>query len=391
MSTEFPGALEEKESAGRAPGADDSGRARKAGGVAGIAVFLAFVLALGAAGLAGKMWWDARGAGETLQTRLDRMESTLARHGRELSELDARLHAISNADAGAGLEALQSELDEQVLRGEALATELEVQKSFSRTLQSALEAMQARLMAAETSLAARAPSPRGATENLDLAEVDYLLRLASERLQLFRDPRSADRALALADAQLQALDNPMHLGVRQHIADARRALASVELPEVVALSAEIDTLQGRLAALTFATEVERQQAAAETTSQDQGWWARLKRSMSRLVTVRRSADAASARLTLEDRDLLRQGLWMQLEGARLGLMRHDQAAWDDALARARSLLERWFDESSPEYRAVHDALQRLSAVDVAPELPDISAPWSQLRMIRDTGTAEEDA
>ena len=60
-------------------------------------------------------------------------------------------------------------------------------------------------------LVVRGESPRQA---LDLAEVEYLLRSATERLALYGDVRTADQALMLADQQLEALDDPVYLSVR---------------------------------------------------------------------------------------------------------------------------------------------------------------------------------
>ena len=61
----------------------------------------------------------------------------------------------------------------------------------------------------------------------DIAEIDFLLRVANERLQLFSDPLAADLALQAADVQIEALDDPMYLSVRQRIASSRQALAAV--------------------------------------------------------------------------------------------------------------------------------------------------------------------
>ena len=46
-----------------------------------------------------------------------------------------------------------------------------------------------------------------------------------------------------------------------------------------------------------------------------------------LVKVRRRLDK-DLELILEDKDFLRQGLWLQLESARLALIRRDGMAWD---------------------------------------------------------------
>lgn len=359
----------------------------------GLLAGLAILLALGAAALSGWLWWQARdtdGAADmALQARLDSLQQRQNRQAQDLAALQSRLDESSESAVDA--QALESGLAEQRARSRSLEQELEAQASHARNLQQAIEAMQARLMAVESGLAAQAPAAADAPARLELAGVDFLLRFAPQRLTLFHDIRTADQALALADAQLEAMDNPLHIGLRQRIADARQALAETTLPNPVEISARLDAVQGRLAQLSFG---ERGDEAAvpdgpvtEAGGDEPGWWARLRASLASLVTVRRVADDTAARLTLDDKDMLRQGLWMQIEAARLALMRHDQPAWNDALSRASAVLERWFDPSSTTYRAVHGELEALAGLTIDPDLPDISGPWAQLQVIRQARAA----
>lgn len=359
----------------------------------GLLAGLAILLALGAAALSGWLWWQARdtdGAADmALQARLDSLQQRQNRQAQDLAALQSRLDESSESAVDA--QALESGLAEQRARSRSLEQELEAQASHARNLQQAIEAMQARLMAVESGLAAQAPAAADAPARLELAGVDFLLRFAPQRLALFHDIRTADQALALADAQLEAMDNPLHIGLRQRIADARQALAETTLPNPVEISARLDAVQGRLAQLSFG---ERGDEAAvpdgpvtEAGGDEPGWWARLRASLASLVTVRRVADDTAARLTLDDKDMLRQGLWMQIEAARLALMRHDQPAWNDALSRASAVLEGWFDPSSTTYRAVHGELEALAGLTIDPDLPDISGPWAQLQLIRQARAA----
>ena len=65
-----------------------------------------------------------------------------------------------------------------------------------------------------------------------------------------------------------------------------------------------------------------------TVPEDAGWWESFKQTLSSLVTVRRRVPEDRSMLTLEDKDYLRQGLWLQLESARLALMRNDSAVYN---------------------------------------------------------------
>jgi uroporphyrin-3 C-methyltransferase len=247
-------------------------------------------------------------------------------------------------------------------------------------MQAAIDALHGRLAAAESGLAgaqARALDARG---DLDLAEVDYLLRLATERLQLFADPRSADRALALADAHLAALENPSYLGVRQAIASARGELAAVQLPDDLDIAGRLDAIQQAIPALPFRAA---SAAAPEAVPPaEQGWWEKLKSAVAGLVTVRRSTEEENQRITLQDKDYLRQRLWLQVEAAHMALMQRDQQAFQGALQRVQGSLSEWFDRGSREVAAVEQSLDALQAVDLAVSWPDISEPWNALRLVR---------
>lgn len=366
---------------------DETGhKPQRGSGLSALAIFLS----LGAVILSGWAWWEFRDVemkpGAALQSRLDKLQQAQAAQAQELSALDARIDAVAEGDGADATAELRTALGEQQAKIRALQQEFAAQQSHSRSLQQAIEAQQSRLMAAETTLAAKAPVRADSPARFDLAGVGYLLRLAPERLALYHDLESADDALAQADAQLAAMNNPMYIGLRQHIAEARQRLADTELPNAVELSARLDAVQDQLQGLGFGSQDGGPNAAAATAdspSAEQGWWPRLKASLGGLVTVRRSTTDAGSRLTLEDKDLLRQGLWMQVEAARLALMRHDQVAWTDALARAQRVLERWFDGTSPGYQAVREELTALSGVSIEPDLPDISGPWAQLQLIRE--------
>ena len=92
-------------------------------------------------------------------------------------------------------------------------------------------------------------------------------------------------------------------------------------------------------------------------------------------------------LSLEDKDYVRQGLWLQLESARLAVMRTDAMAWQASLQRAADTLAARFEQRSGLVAGAISEIRDLQQVQVAAEMPDISAPWAQLRLLRE-GRAE---
>lgn len=350
---------------------------------AGLA-FLAFLVSLGALALAAWIWWqDNTSRGETERravAEFARLQAADSELSLKLNQLRDAVDAALDADDGEAFDALAQRMTEDRQRMTQFESSLQEQLALSRSLQAATEALQGRLLAAEAALSGMSSRELDAGGELDLNEVDYLLRLANERLKLFADPVAADQALEVADMHLAAMDNPMYLGVRRDIATARRELAGVNLPDALDLANRLDALQLSVASLEFPGNEPASPAAAEPA--DEGWWERLKATFSGLVTVRRSSAEESQRISLEDKDLIRQRVWLQLEIAHLAMMRRDQQAFDHALRRVEETVGAWFDPESAGTSAMLDGLAELAEANIEVDVPDITAPWATLRAVR---------
>lgn len=369
-----PEALGEPESTQTEPPRPRSGR---------FIAFLALLISIAALAGAGWMWWQDQQGVATEQTRLLNEIARLDGGDEELRlrimELRDELDTLASGDVSAEFRALQQRAAsdrEQLARLEQAIRE---QTTLSRSLQTATDAMQDRLQAAEAAVTGMSTRELDAGGELDLAEVDYLLRLANERLQLFADPAAADAALEVADRHLAALDNPMYVGVRQEIAAARRALAAIDIPDYLELADRLDRLQAAIPELDFPDET----AAATTPPEggETGWWAKAKSVFASLVTVRRATEA-EGRLSIEDKDYVRQRIWLQVEIAHLALMRRDEAAFRRALERVEESIKTWFEADDDTFESVVGEIDALSSVDIEPDVPDITAPWSTLRLLR---------
>ena len=350
---------------------------------------LALLISLAAAAVSIWTWWQGQLVGETegdwLNSEISRLESNDSRLSAQLGDLGEAVESLS-ADSGSDrFEALQARLSEDRAQLQALQQNVQEQIAMTGSQQRAVDVIHGRLLAAEAALAEVSGRELNARGELDLAEIDYLLRLASERLQLFSDPVSADRAMILADAHLAALDNPAYLGVRQAITEARNDLAAVDLPDELAITGQLEALQKAIPALPFPeATVPRANTAPDA---EEGWWTKLKATFASLVTVRRSTEQENRRISLQDQDYIRQRLWLQLEVSYLALMRHDQQAFGHALERAQGSLADWFDPASTEVQSFHASLTALTALRVEVEWPDISAPWSMLQLVRSARAA----
>jgi uroporphyrin-3 C-methyltransferase len=76
---------------------------------------------------------------------------------------------------------------------------------------------------------------------------------------------------------------------------------------------------------------------------------------------------------------LRENLRLQLGAARLALLRDDAVQYRATLTTAQDWLEVYFAADSEKVRDLVTRLGELAAVDISPQLPDISASIRLLR------------
>jgi uroporphyrin-3 C-methyltransferase len=350
----------------------------------GVAI-LALLVALAAVGASGWQWWQTRlddPADTTQKESMARLQDVQQQLANSVASFEAQLDAAESP-----LDAAEfSRRDERLRAVESQLGNIQGQsgedKASMSALQGSVRSLEQRLSATESGLATVAASSQNSSVELDIAEIDFLLRVANERLHLFADPSAADLALQAADVQIEALNDPMFLSVRQRLASARQDLAAVPRVDRVQLSARLSDMQSEVPGLPFRGEATAQ--PEPVLAEDAGWWESLKHTLSSLVTVRRRVPEDQSLLSLDDKDYLRQGLWLQLESSRLALMRNDAGAYGASLGRVNDTLEQFFHNGSSEVQALLLEVAALKEVNIAPAMPDISAPWTQLRQLRDS-------
>jgi len=350
---------------------------------------LALLLALVAVSVSGWQWWqtyleDSGDEASEVTQSLALLQSAQEQLGGSLASIEKRLEAVTSSIDAAQSANRENRLETAENRLGALQKQTAEYKASISALQGGVRSLERRLAATESGLISVAASSQNSSEELDIAEIDFMLRVASERVQLFADPSAAELALQAADLQIEALNDPMFLSVRQQIASARQALAAVPRPDRVQLSTRFTNLQSKVPLLPFRGEVQVQSQSQAELAEDAGWWQSFKHTLSSLVTVRRRVPEDRDILSLDDKDYLRQGLWLQFETARLATMRNDSSVFNASLSRAEETIEQFFETGSSVVQSLLQEIKTLEQVDIAPQMPDISGPWAQLRQLRES-------
>ena len=216
-----------------------------------------------------------------------------------------------------------------------------------------------------------------------LAEAEYLLRLANQRLQLSGDSRAAARLLGNADAILRELDDPALHPVRSELAKELSALQSLSDIDIEGLYLQLEGLAGevdKLEAYKAPEYIPSPVADADSTWQS-GLAAGFQRAWEKLrsyIRIRQHDEKFRAELAPEQADVLRASLRMMLEQAQLALLAERPAVYQRALDKAANWLQRYFPLNDRR-QALAAQLEQLGQADIRGERPDISGSLRALK------------
>lgn len=336
------------------PRAPDAPTRRPAAAIA----LLALLIALGAAALVGYRAWQAQRTEAALQ-------AALADRSAALAVLEQRL--------GEDLAALGADVD-------ALRRDAERAEAVRRQLQD----WQTQRERAATAAAATAPTLAPARA-WQVAEAEYLLRLANHRARLEADAGGALRMLAAADQALADAAPFAYHEVRALLAKERAALEAVAGTDVQGIYLRLAALKGQLdqlplrppAYMATDADAEAQEAPAAATTLDT-----VLGRLAGLVRFRGTGPPARPLLPPEQAEYLQLNLRLALNHAQLAALRRDQVAFAASLAAASRWIAAHVDLRTDAASAFAAALDALQDEDLAATLPDISGSLARLRTLR---------
>lgn len=221
-----------------------------------------------------------------------------------------------------------------------------------------------------------------------VAEAEYLLRLANQRLQLERDWGSALAMLQAADHVLVEAGNPQLTTVRSHIANEILALRNLPAIDRQGAVLRIQSLQKAIPNLPWLPSKMLDEAGApvqQAAQSEQSWYQELANKVSNslmsLIRIRERSEANSAPLTPSQQLSLQQNMNLMLEQAQIALLREDQALYQHSLERVQEWIKHYLILEDSHTKAVQNSLQELQQWNIAPERPDISHSLNSLQKL----------
>jgi uroporphyrin-3 C-methyltransferase len=340
--------------------------------VSWLALFLA-LLTLAAVGYMIMEERRTRAAEEASSVSVERLASRVDESRQSLSRLDDSLDSLvsSYEDLESRITALQRELEQRA---------------------DVLDSLPGRMSNLENSVAALQGASAGARDTWLLAEAEYYMQIANAQLQLGNNPRLAMLALEMADERVVQMANPALTDVRRALAQELAALEAMEKPDLEGATLTLASLARVVDSLPLRATGSKGDDDADGADEEQGAvaraWASVKDAMSGLVTVTPPDEETRALLTPDAAHLIRSNLALQLQAARLALLRGEQAIFEQSLDDADALLAQYFDAGSAQVASAQQTVAEIRDSMVAVKAPDIS---ESLRLIRQFRVLSENA
>jgi uroporphyrin-3 C-methyltransferase len=217
------------------------------------------------------------------------------------------------------------------------------------------------------------------------------MQIANAQLQLANNPHLAALALKMADERIVQLANPALTDVRRALSDELTALDALVKPDIEGATLTLASLARVVESLPLASAVVADDGADEIDPELSGAsraWASVKGAMSGLVKVTPPDRAKLVQLTPDGEFFLRSNLALQLQAARLALLRGEQAIFEQTLDDTSALLADYFDTSSASVVGAQETLAEIRGHVFTTAVPDISR---SLRLLRQFRTVNETA
>jgi uncharacterized protein HemX len=221
-----------------------------------------------------------------------------------------------------------------------------------------------------------------------IADAEYLLSIANQRLLLVGDINTTKEALIAADQRLRESGDAAAYKIRGQIAKEIALLKNVQTPDIVGIYSTIQLLSENVEKLTTflpheskdITPDEPQQEVDEgDKEQSQGLMDSAMAELEKYVTIRHTEQPILSIITPEEARFIKEELKVKLEMIKLSLVQQNDALFKSSIADAKKWLAKHFTKNKNSKNFTKE-LDILNGTAIRGQFPDIS---QSLKMLRD--------
>ncbi|MDO9423829.1 MAG: uroporphyrinogen-III C-methyltransferase [Methylobacter sp.] len=226
-----------------------------------------------------------------------------------------------------------------------------------------------------------------------IADAEYLLSVANQRLHLVGDVNTTYEALEAADQRLRESGDVGVFKIREQIAKDIAAIRRVAVADTVGIYASIQSLQTQVDSLVLflpytgkaLTEPKAVQEPSDKEAHNILDSAMME--LEGIVTIRHTEHPIKEILTPEQAQFIREQLRVKLEMAKIALVQQHEQLYQSSLADAKKWAELNFAKDAQTNKFIAE-LDKFNAIKIRSEFPDISL---SLKMLRDITKLRLDA
>jgi uroporphyrin-3 C-methyltransferase len=325
---------------------------------------IALLLALAAAAAVGYLYFQQQSQFAQLQKKLDENKQSLVAQTEQVSDL---------ADT-------QQKTQQQAQQ--QLAQQLQ---TLSAELRTKISAQQQTIEQQKIRLEQLSEVDRS---DWQLAEADYLLQLASQRVLLMRDASGVAEILQSVDKIIADLDNIELLDVRKSLAEEITIIKTTPAIDLQGMYLRIAAIEKQANTLPIVLpthdvfEVEKDTDAAKPSTWMESFFSGLNQALNKLgayVRVQHRDMPLPPTLAPEQENLVRRSLQLQFEQAQFALLAGNQTLYVASLEKARSWLFDLYLGDRAATQQVITEIDEMLKLPVAQALPELGAAQQALK------------
>lgn len=308
-------------------------------------------------------------------TDIAALQSTVRAVRDSLTTLEQSISALSTLDGtrSAEMDALERQFEERLRQ---------------------LDAVSGRMMSLEGTVSSLQGISTGARSAWLLAEAEYYMQIANAQLQLAGNPHLASLALRLADERVLQLADPGLMEVRRALSDELRALETMEKPDTEGITHQLASLAGAVDDLPLRHEIVLAEPLEsgidpELEGVDRAM-ASLGNALGNVVSVRRTDEAMQPLIAPEAQYFLRANLALQLQAARLAVLRNEEAIFNTSMDEIADWLATYYDTGNTGVQSAQETIAEIRGGVFAIAVPDISESLRLLRQFNAFTRAADD-
>ncbi len=220
-----------------------------------------------------------------------------------------------------------------------------------------------------------------------IADAEYLLSVANERLHLVGDINTTREALEAADQRLRESGDSGVIKIREQVAKEIAQIKDIKIPDIVGIYSALQSLAGETSKLSLIlpytgkplTPPEEAQNSSAVSEENNELLNSAIQQLEGIVTIKRSNQPVKEILTEEQAEFIREQLRVKLELVKIALVQENDALYQTGLTDIKNWVEQHFNKTDVSERFQAE-ISRLQGIELRKQYPDISL---SLKMLRD--------